>query len=153
MPSINPGPASTATASTVATLTPVNTLTNPGPQGLNSLRLLASARGISLAAIGDVAVMPVINASSYVAATVITTNSTGGTVAGVSLGVFTAAAAGGTAIRANGALTGQTTSTFAFVQAASSAATLSTAQSLFVNVGTAVAGTTTDIFVYGYDVS
>jgi len=77
----------------------------------------------------------------------------GGTVAGVSLGVFTAAAAGGTAIRANGALTGQTTSTFAFVQAASSAATLSTAQNLFVNVGTAVAGTTTDIFVYGYDVS
>jgi hypothetical protein len=50
-------------------------------------------------------------------------------------------------------LTGQTTSTFAFVQAASSASTLSTAQTLFVNVGTAVASTTTDLFLYGFDCS
>lgn len=153
MANINPGPASTSTASTVNVLTPVNTLTNPGPQGLDALRLIASARGISLAATGDVAVMPVINSSSFVPTVVITTNATGGTVAGVSLGVFTAAAAGGTAVKSNGALTGQTTATFAFVQAATAAATLLTAQNLFVNVGTAVAGTTTDIFVYGYDVT
>lgn len=153
MANINLGPASTANANSLAVMTPVNTLTNPTPQGSNALRLIASARAVSLAATGDAAVMPVINAGSFVPTVVITTNATGGTVAGVSLGVFTAAAAGGTAVKSNGALTGQTTATFAFVQAATAAATLLTAQNLFVNVGTAVAGTTTDLFVYGYDVT
>ena len=43
MANVNPGPSSTSTASSLAVLTPVNSLTTTAPpQGSNALRLLAS---------------------------------------------------------------------------------------------------------------
>lgn len=157
MTTVNQGPAQTLTPNSVAVVTPVNTQQNSNPQGGNALRLIAVARGISLSNTGDTAVMPVLNSSSFVATTVVTTNAlvngVSGTIAAAALGVFTAAAAGGTAVKSNGVLTGQTTNAFAFVQTATSAAASVQANNLFVNVGTAVAGGTCDLFVYGYDVS
>lgn len=153
----NPGPASTVTANTLAVVTPVNTTTNPGPQGSNALRLLASYRGVSLSGTGDVALAPIINAGAWVAATTVITNGlvngVSATVAAANLGIFTAAAAGGTAIRTAGVLTGQTASTIATVAAAANTSTAFTVQSLYLNQTVAVAGGTVDIFIYGYDLT
>lgn len=149
----NLGPATTVTASTVATLTPVNTLTNPGPQGLNSLRLLASGRGVNVNATGDVAVLPIINAASWVAATVVLTNASVSLTTALA-GIFTAAAAGGTAIKSNAALSGLTAATVVSAAAAANVTTAFTVQNIYVNVGTAQgAAATLDVFVYGYDLT
>ena len=158
MPSINPGPAVTATANSELVLTPINTLgtTNP-PQAANQLRLLTSFRAVSLSGLGDVALGPIVNSSNWVAATIVVTNGlvngVSATVAAASLGIFTAANAGGSAIRAAGVLTGQTLANVVTVSAASVLVTSFTVQNLFLNVGVVVAGGTVDIFVYGYDLS
>ena len=150
MPSVNPGPATTLTPNTVATLTPVNTLQKPVEVGTNALRLLAVARAVNVNATGDVAVMPVINSSSYSVLYVACTNaSTSLTTAAA--GLFTAAAAGGTAIVANAALSGLTSATV-FSQRTVATTAVQTAQNLYLNVGTAQgAAATMDIFVYGFD--
>jgi hypothetical protein len=157
MPSVNPGPAQTNNPNAVATLTPVNTQANSTPQESNQLRLLASFRAANLATTGDVLVIPVINASAWTAATVVVANGlvsgVSGTVAAASVGIFTGAGSTGTTVRTAGVLTGQTSTTVTTVAAAASAAVYSTAQNLYLNVGTALANATVDIFVYGYDLS
>ena len=158
MPSINPGPAVTNTANSELVLTPINTLgtTNP-PQAANQLRLLTAFRAAPVSGTGDVALGPIINSSVWAAATIVVTNGlvngVSATVAAVNLGIFTAAAAGGTALRAAGVLTGQTTSNVVTVAAAASTAVSFTVQNLFLNVTAGLAGATVDIFVYGYDLS
>lgn len=154
MPSVNPGPALTQTPNTVAELIPVNTPNKPVEVGTNALRLLAVTRGVSLAVTGDAAVMPIVNAAAWSAATVVFAN---GLVAGVattvataSVGIFTGAGSTGTTVRTQGVLTGQI-ALASIAAAAASAAVQSTAQSLYVNVGTALANATVDVFVYGYD--
>lgn len=154
MPSVNPGPATTATPNTVAELIPVNTLQKPVEVGTNALRLLGVARGVSLAVTGDAAVMPVINSAAWSAATVVFANGlvsgVATTVAAAGVGIFTGAGSTGTTVRTQGVLTGQI-ALASIAAAAASAAVQSTAQSLFVNVGTALANATVDVFVYGYD--
>lgn len=158
MPSVNPGPATTVTASQLATMTPVNALgpTVPGQAG-NALRLLCVARGVSLNATGDAAIMPIINSSSYVAATMVTANGqvsgAGASVATAALGIFTAAAAGGTAIVANATLANNSAAGRAIALAASVVNAAQTVTQLYVNVGTALANATVDVFLYGYDLS
>ena len=150
MPSVNPGPATTITANTTAEYAPVNTLNKPVELGTNGFRLLAVARGVNVNATGDVAVMPIVNSSSFSVFQVVFTN------ASISLttaaaGVFTAAAAGGTAIVANAALSGLTSATV-FSQRTVATTALQTGQNLYVNVGTAQgAAATMDVFVYGFD--
>ena len=137
----NPGPASSS-------LTNAQTLTTQ-----QALRLLAVAKGLSVNAAGDV-VLPLLSVTSFVAATVITTNANV-PMATATVGIYTAPAAGGTAVLTTVALTGQTTQAFAYVRPATSAAaqvTVSNAR-LYVNIGTAVAGGTVDLYLYGYDVS
>jgi hypothetical protein len=147
----------TSNPNSVATLTPVNTQTNPGPQGLNALRLLASIRGVSLAVTGDVAVMPVINSASWSPVTVVTSNGqvsgVAGSIATASLGVFTAAASGGSVIKTQAALASNSAagSSIAIAAGAAAAALAFTGQSIYVNVGTALANATCDVFIYGYD--
>jgi hypothetical protein len=157
MANINLGPAQTATPNTVLELSPVNTQANSSPIGSNALRLLASFRGVSLSGTGDAALIPIINASSWSAQTVVVANGlvsgVSGTVAAAGVGIFTGAGSTGTTVRTQGVLTGQTATTVATVAAAASAAVASTAQSLYLNVGTALANATVDIFVYGYDLS
>jgi hypothetical protein len=157
MPSVNPGPATTQTPNTEAVLTPNNTLQNPVPQGANALRLLAVARAVPLSGTGDVAVMPIINAASWVPATVAfvngLVNGVSATIAAANLGIFTAPAAGGVAVRTAGVLTGQTASTVFTNTASAQAAVAQTVQTLSVNVTVAVAGGTVDIFIWGYDLT
>lgn len=159
MANINPGPASTSTPNTVAVVTPVNTANKPVEQGSNALRLIAVARNMSLANLGDAAVMPIINSSSWSPVTIVTANGqvsgVQGSIATASIGIFTAAASGGTAIKTQAALASNSAagSSIALAAVAGTAALAFTAQNLFVNVGTALANATVDIFVYGYDES
>ncbi len=137
MPTSNPGPA----------------ITQGGhPQVLSSnqaLRLLASATGVNANATGDT-VLPLLDSSSYSVKFVVATNaSTSLTTAAA--GLFTAPAAGGTAIVANAALSALTGSTVVSERTVASTAA-QTGQNLYVNVGTAQgAAATFDIYVYGYD--
>ncbi len=153
----NPGPATTITPNSVAVVAPVNAQTNSTPQGTNGYRLLGVARGVSLAATGDVAVMPIINASSYAPALIVTSNGqvsgVAGSIAAAALGVFTAAAAGGSAIKANATLANNSAANSAIALATTIANLGFTQQTLFINVGTALANATVDLFLYGYDIS
>jgi hypothetical protein len=137
-------------------------MSNPGPafvntnhpQGLVSnqaIRLLAYFQGVNVNATGDT-VLPIINSTTYSVSNVVMTN------ASVSLttaaaGVFTAPAAGGTAIVSNAALSALTGSTVVSQRTVASTAAQS-GQNLYVNVGTAQgAAATVDVYVYGYDFS
>lgn len=158
MANINLGPAITSTASSLAVMTPANTLTNPSPQGGNALRLLASGRGVPLSGTGDIAVLPVINAASWTVATFVFTNGliagVAGSVAAASLGGWSAAAATGTALRTAGVLTGVNGTVVLVNAAAAAGAALAFAtQNIFINNTVAVANGTVDIFVYGYDLT
>jgi len=157
MPSVNPGPASASNPNTILELAPVNTQANSTPMGTNALRLLAAFRGVSLNSTGDAGFIPMINAASWAATTIVVANGlvsgVSATVAAASVGIFTGAASTGTTVRTQGVLTGQTSTTVATAAAAASAAVASPAQGLYLNVGTALANATVDIFVYGYDLS
>lgn len=135
----NPGP------STTVTNHPQNLATN------QAIRLLASAQSVNLNATGDT-VMPVINTARYSVSNVVFTNaSTSLTTAAA--GVFPSAAAGGTAIVSNVALSGQTSASVVTNATINSTAAL-TGQNIYFNVGTAQgAAATMDVFVYGYDLT
>ena len=153
----NPGPAVTANPNSLAVVTPVNAQTSSIPQGSNGYRLLGVARGVSLANTGDAAVMPIINASSYAPALIVTSNGqvsgVAGSIATAAIGVFTAAAAGGSAIKANATLANNSAAGSAIALATTIANLGFTGQTLYINVGTALANATVDVFLYGYDIS
>jgi hypothetical protein len=157
MPSVNPGPASTQTSNSVAVVTPQNANTNSTPQGSNALRLLGVAKGVSGNATGDAAVMPIINSTSWLPVNMVTANGqvsgAGSSIATLAIGLFTAAAAGGTAIKANAALGSNSAVGSAIVTATTITALAETAQNIFINVGTALANSTVDVYLYGYDLS
>lgn len=136
----NPGPATTVTS---------NFVQPPA----NQLRLLAVAKGINVNATGDQAVMQIITANPFSVFQVVMTN------ASISLttaaaGVFTAQAAGGTAIVANAALSAMTGPTVVSQRTVAATAVQSNVLNLYVNVGTAQGtAATVDCYVYGYDLS
>ena len=139
----NPGPASTQT------IHPSNLATN------QAIRLLAYANNVPVSQTGDAAVtLPVNNTSSYNVQYVAITNANVD-VSGGALAIWTAPAGTGTEIVTNASLTSNTSSTYVTnaTVVAGTKATRLTAQTLYVKVGTAVAGGTVDIFVYGYDFS
>ena len=139
----NPGPASTQT------IHPSNLATN------QAVRLLAFANSVPISATGDAIVtLPVFNTSSYNVQFVAITNANVD-VSGGALAIWTAPAGTGTEIVTNASLTSNTSSTYVTnsTVVAGTKATRLTAQTLYVKVGTAVAGGTVDIFVYGYDFS
>ena len=158
MPSVNPGPATTQTQSQLATMTPVNALgpTVPGQAG-NAYRLLGVARGINLASTGDTAIMPIINSSSWAPALAVTSNGqvsgVAASVATAAIGIFTAAAAGGSAIKANATLANNSAAGSAIALATTIANLAFTGTQVYINVGTALANATVDVFLYGYDIS
>ena len=135
----NPGPASTTNVH------PQNVLSN------QAVRLLGVVTGVNANATGDT-VVPVLNTTNFSVANVVFTN------ASVSLttaaaGVFTAPAAGGTALVANAALSALTGPTVVSQRTVASTA-LQSVQNLYVNVGTAQGATATfDVYIYGYDFS
>lgn len=148
----NPGPAALITQQSVAVVTPVSSSNNPIVQGAQALRLLGVVKGLPVSTSGDPAIMQIINSTAWVPSVVITANANV-TMATATVGLYTAAAAGGTAVLTVATLTGQTTQSFAYVRAASAAAAAFTNQSLFVNIGVAVAGGLVDLYLYGYDLS
>jgi hypothetical protein len=139
----NPGPASTQT------IHPSNLASN------QAIRLLAFASAVPVSQTGDAAVtLPINNTSSYNVQFVAITNANVD-VSGGALAIWTAPAGTGTEIVTNASLTSNTSSTYvtnATVVAGTKAKRL-TDQTLYVRVGTAVAGGTVDVFVYGYDFS
>lgn len=156
MPSVNPGPAVTQTNNNAAQLAPVNTNTNPAPQGQNALRLLAVYQNMPLTGLGD-RVLPVINASRWAPVSVAFSNAlvngVSASVAAATLSVNSGAAVTGTSLRGSAALTGQTTSTVFTTAASATTNVVVSSQAVYVNVTVAVAGGTVDVYVYGYDLS
>jgi hypothetical protein len=157
MSNVNPGPAVNGIANTMGTLMPQNTGTFPVTPDLNGYRCLGTARAVPLGVAGDPSVIPIINSSVYVPAIIVTTNGlisgATGNVASATLGVYTAVGGAGTAVLTTAALTGQTVNTFAYVRATTDTSTTLTAQNLFVHIVTTVTNGTTDVFLYGYDLS
>ena len=140
----NPGPAITSTTH---------------PSNLNSqkaLRVLAVLKGVSTAAAADFAVQ-INNSSLYVPVSVVVANAnnSGATqsVASVNLGVYTAVAKGGSAVLTAAALTSQTTPSYVTISAATNPNTALSAQTVYVNISTAFATATVDVYIYGYDLS
>ena len=153
----NPGLAIANNANAVAVMTPVNTQVNPVTQASNGRRLLGVVKGVSLITTGDVVQMPIINSTAWVPELIVTANGTlagaQGSVATAALGVFTAAAAGGTAIKANATLANNSAVGSAISLATTVANLAFTNQTLFINVGTALATAAVDIYLYGTDLS
>lgn len=137
----NPGPATTVTVNAQ----PVNTQ--------QALVLIASYAGLSVAAAGDTFIPLNGPIGAFVPTTVLTTNANV-TMATATVGIYTAPAAGGTAVLTTAALTGQTTNAFAYVRAATAAAAkvVPASNGLYANVGTTVATGTIDLYLYGYAV-
>lgn len=138
----NPGPAIT----TGVNFQPVNTQ--------QALVLIAFKKGLDVGTAGDTAVSTQGPISNFVPTVVVTTNASGD-VHLATVGVYTAPGQGGTAVLTTGALTSQTTTAYAKVQAATAAAAQVTVSGgkLYLNVGTTVAGLTTDLYIFGYNVS
>jgi hypothetical protein len=140
----NPGPATTSTTH---------------PSNLNSqqaLRVLAVLKGVSTAAAADFAVQ-INNSSLYVPVSVVVANANNNgatqSVASVNLGIYTAVSKGGSAVLTAAALTSQTTPSYVTISAATNPNTALSAQTVYVNISTAFATATVDVYVYGYDLS
>ena len=140
----NPGPAITSTTH---------------PSNLNSqqaLRVLGVLKGVSTAAAADFAVQ-INNSSLYVPVSVVVANANNNgatqSVASVNLGIYTAVSKGGSAVLTAAALTSQTTPTYVTISAATNPNTALSAQTVYVNISTAFATATVDVYVYGYDLS
>ena len=138
----NPGAASTST------IHPSQLSTN------QAIRLLAYGANVSINATGDAAVLSINNSSSFAVTNVIITNANKDVSAGY-LALWTGPAGTGTEIVTNAALTSNTSSAFVTrsTVVAGTLATNLSAQTLYVKVGTAVAGGTVNIYVYGTDFS
>jgi hypothetical protein len=135
----NPGPATTVA-------------NHPSQLSTNqAIRLLASFQSVNVNATGDT-VLPILNTTSYSVSNVIVTNATV-SLSSAAAGLFTAPAAGGTAIVSNAALSAMSASTVVSQRTVASTAA-QTGQNLYVNVGTAQgAAATMDVYVYGYDLT
>ena len=135
----NPGPATAVTVNQQ----PVN--------NSQALVLIGVLKGLSVAAAGDTPIPLVGPIGSFVPTVVLTTNANV-TMATATVGIYTAPAAGGTAVLTTAALTGQTTNAFAYVRAATAAAAnvVPVSGQLYANVGTTVATGTVDLYLYGY---
>ena len=142
-------------------------MSNPGPavtntthpSNLNSqqaLRVLAVLKGVSTAAAADFAVQ-INNSALYVPVSVVVANANNAgatqSVASVNLGIYTAVSKGGSAVLTAAALTSQTTPSYVTISAATNPNTALSAQTVYVNISTAFATATVDVYVYGYDLS
>lgn len=136
----NPGPAS-------------STQNHPSQLATNqALRLLASAQSVNLNSVADT-VAKIINASGSVSVVNVIVTNASINLTTAQLAVYTAPAAGGTAVKTAYALTGNSTSAKVVVTAADSTDLVSGAN-LYIRCTTAQgAAATADVFIYGYDLS
>lgn len=161
MANINPGPAVTGNANSVATYTPVNTQTNSNPQAADAIRLLAVGRNLNVNQTGDIGVLPVINSNRWNVQAVVATAAAGGVFpnAGTSVAIAVCSAASGAAVTIvapqilSGLVAyGGTTVGYRFT--VQNVSFVGTGQNIYVNCQT-TAGTAAalDVFIYGYDLS
>ena len=135
----NPGAASTTSSH------PSNLATN------QALRLIGSAQSVNLNSVGDTTAPILVSGRVSVASVIVTNASTDLTTA--QLAVYTAPAAGGTAVKSAAALTANTTAAKVNVLAATSTDAI-TGPNLYVRCTTAQgAAATADVFIYGYDLT
>jgi hypothetical protein len=143
-------------------------MSNPGPAVTNSthpsnlnsqqaLRVIGVLKGVSTAAAADFPIQ-INNSALYVPVSVVVANANNNgatqSVASVNLGIYTAKAQGGTtSILTAAALTGQTTPSYVTISAATNPNTALSAQTVYVNISTAYATATVDVYIYGYDLS
>ena len=142
-------------------------MSNPGPavtntthpSNLNSqqaLRVLGVLKGVSTAAAADFAVQ-INNSALYVPVSVVVANANNAgatqSVASVNLGVYTATGKNGSTVLTAAALTSQTTPSYVTISAATNPNTALSAQTVYVNISTAYATATVDVYIYGYDLS
>lgn len=182
MANVNPGPASTSTASATNVLAPATT-PNFGNlyQGSNAFRLLAFQKAVNCSAIGDTT-LPLINTQAFSfagyiasATTIYVTNPgafvngvfTPGTAAATVLQLFSGPNATGTSITASTTLTGFTGAAAAssilgivstgtgFYLASNWGAGAAGSWNLYCHITTPAAATATqfDMYVYGIDFS
>lgn len=135
----NPGPASTNTSH------PTNLATN------QALRLIASAQGVNLNAVGDT-LAPIFAAGDVSVQSIIVTNASI-SLTTAQLAVYTGPGATGTAVKSAYALSGNTTAATVVVTAATSTDAI-TSGNLYIRCTTAQgAAATADVFIYGYDLN
>lgn len=136
----NPGPASTQTNH------PSNLATN------QALRVLASAKGVNLNAVGDT-VAAMLNDSGNVSVQSIIVANASVDLDTAQLAVYTGPGATGTAIKTAYALSGNSTSAKVVVTAATSTDAIDV-DKLYVRCTTVQgAAATADVFIYGYDLT
>jgi hypothetical protein len=155
MADTNPGPSVASNANSVAVLTPVNDQTYGGNyQGSNALRLLGQARGVNANAVGDTPI-PVINSTKWVVEAVLTANASTTAVTNAYFSVNAATNNGGTTIVAAAPLTSLNATTYVKYMTVQASNTLQTGSTMYVNIGTTLAGAaaTFDCYIYGYDCS
>jgi hypothetical protein len=165
MAGVNPGPAVTNTANTLAGYTTVNSTVSSTGVITNENRCIAIARGVPITGTGDIAVIPLINCTSFILDQVCFANAVGGTAAALTVSMNGGPAVTGTSMVASAALTnltGPTKYVFSTIAEAANtsiqAATMGTSggASNFIYVNATVASaaaTTMDIFVYAFDIS
>ena len=155
MADTNPGPSIASNANSVAVLTPVNTQTYGGNyQGQDALRLLGQARGVNANVVADTPI-PVINASKWVVQAVLCANASTTAVTNAFFSVNAATNNGGTTIVTAAALTSLNATTYVKYMTVTASNTIQTGSTMYVNIGTTLAGAaaTFDCYVYGYDIS
>lgn len=138
------------------------TSTNPGAattvrmptQQLNSnqaIRLIGKAIGVNLGAVGDT-VVPTIDTNTFSVSQVIVTNASA-SLAQAAGALYTAAAAGGTAIVSPAALSAATTAAKVVSMTVASTDNPSVNNLYFRCTTANTAAATGDVYVYGYDFS
>ena len=142
-------------------------MSNPGPAITNSthpsnlnsqqaLRVIGVLKGVSTAAAADFPIQ-INNSALYVPVSVVVANANNAgatqSVASVNLGVYTATGKNGSTVLTAAALTSQTTPSYVTISAATNPNTALSAQTVYVNISTAYATATVDVYIYGYDLS
>ena len=142
-------------------------MSNPGPAVTNSthpsnlnsqqaLRVIGVLKGVSTAAAADFPIQ-INNSALYVPVSVVVANANNAgatqSVASVNLGVYTATGKNGSTVLTAAALTSQTTPSYVTISAATNPNTALSAQTVYVNISTAYATATVDVYIYGYDLS
>jgi hypothetical protein len=132
----NPGAAST-------TYNPTQNLSSD-----QAVRLLGKANGVSMNAVADT-IIPMINTGSFSVLNVLVTNASA-SLAQAQGAVYTAAAAGGTAVVSPAALSGATTSAKVVSMSINSTDNPSVNNLYFRCTTVNTAAATADVYIYGY---
>jgi hypothetical protein len=154
MPSVNPGPASTSNANSVAALSEAAGGGQAWPQEQNQIRLLAAAKSVDCSGSGDRVSTKIINSQRWVptAVAMVATQGATQTPTAAFVGAFTNPGAAAYTILAVTVLTNLTSTQMVYTAAANTTS-VTTDQTIYINVGTTTAAGLVDVLIYGYDLT